>query len=236
MGVGTGFFVNDTTIITNDHVISGGDINRIFVASPKLDAVVPVEVIARTGTARPGSIDFAALRGDFQGDTVSLPVTSAFGRLAHVIAAGYPIILNRANERFQRLVRDNDASSAPLLSTTRGVVTSIQTRTDGVEVIAHDAEISQGNSGGPLVDLCGRVVGVNTFISRDPNTQAVARYSLHANELQAFLTEHGIDAEILEGPCRPQTVVSAAPAAPAPGTLAPQAQGDDAETAPAPPE
>lgn len=33
------------------------------------------------------------------------------------------------------------------------------------QVIQHGADISGGNSGGPLVDLCGSVLGVNTFVS-----------------------------------------------------------------------
>ena len=53
-------------------------------------------------------------------------------------------------------------------------------------IILHSADISAGNSGGPLVDSCGRAVGINTFIAT--NQQATkANYALGASWLAAFL-------------------------------------------------
>ncbi len=38
--------------------------------------------------------------------------------------------------------------------------------------ILHDMSLGHGNSGGPLVDPCGRLAGVNTLIAKsDPNEE-----------------------------------------------------------------
>src|SRR4029077_4044327 len=44
---------------------------------------------------------------------------------------------------------------------TRGIVSAVR-RSSGVVYVQTDAAITPGNSGGPLVDKYGRVVGVNT--------------------------------------------------------------------------
>ena len=41
--------------------------------------------------------------------------------------------------------------------------TATMTSEKNVQVIQHDATIHQGNSGGPLIDAAGRVVGINTY-------------------------------------------------------------------------
>jgi S1-C subfamily serine protease len=72
-------------------------------------------------------------------------------------------------------------------SVSRGMVSFPNRFLDGVEYIQTDLPINVGNSGGPLVDRAGNVVGVVSFILRDsqgisfalPIDRAVARFGEH---------------------------------------------------------
>lgn len=235
VGIGSGFFVAPGLVVTNDHVIADGVGGQLYVTSESLGQVVPVELVARTGASPDSKVDFALLRGDF-GDQPILAISDQLTLLSHVVAAGFPLVVASEDARFRRLLEQNDPTAVPSTSTTRGVVTSIQSQTDGTEVIAHDAEINQGNSGGPLLDLCGRVVGVNTYLLRNAQTGAVARFALHSRELRRFLEANSVAATFTSETCRPvATAPQQAPAVPAAvDTQAPSAPPADPATA-APP-
>jgi S1-C subfamily serine protease len=72
-------------------------------------------------------------------------------------------------------------------SVSRGMVSFPNRFLDGVEYIQTDLPINVGNSGGPLVDRAGKVVGVVSFILRDsqgisfalPIDRAVTRFGEH---------------------------------------------------------
>lgn len=73
-----------------------------------------------------------------------------------------------------------------------------------MDTVLHDAEISQGNSGGPLLDGCGRVLGINTFTSVGDTTTSTAQYeaAISAESIVAYLRRNGIDPELRNWPCR----------------------------------
>jgi serine protease Do len=52
---------------------------------------------------------------------------------------------------------------------TQGIVSSLLHEEEGIRYIQHDAALNPGNSGGPLVDTNGMVIGINTFIIQNGN-------------------------------------------------------------------
>ncbi len=59
------------------------------------------------------------------------------------------------------------SSEGYTLSFSEGVVSSAQREVEGVEYIQHTAPISHGNSGGPLIDEYGYVIGINSASATD---------------------------------------------------------------------
>ena len=90
----------------------------------------------------------------------------------------------------------------------RRVVNGIWGDNSGPEfsIIEHDVNIGHGNSGGPLLNACGHVIGVNTQFQSDvsgPNepVSGVVRRSSHASVLIDVLNRQGIHASITTAPC-----------------------------------
>jgi len=64
-------------------------------------------------------------------------------------------------------------------------------RLSGVEVLLHTAGIARGNSGGPLLDRCGRVIGVNSAITRAEDGDSTFGFAIADTEFASFLREAG---------------------------------------------
>ena len=61
------------------------------------------------------------------------------------------------------MVIQTDTNFFPDLTITRGTISSEQKIKGGFEAFYHTAKIARGNSGGPLTDKCGDVLGINTW-------------------------------------------------------------------------
>ncbi len=201
-GLGTGFFISDRLLVTNRHVVEASD-GRVLVASRALGAARRGTVIRTTEGSQPGTPDFALIRLDEGAAPDRLAVTERIGKLRPIVAAGYPGLITLQDAAFQRLVR-GDATSAPDLNLTQGVVQSLQSSPGGLPVVVHTASILQGNSGGPLVDACGRLVAVNTFGRLDPKQVGRVSFAQASPALLAFMAPAGgglaADARSCEAP------------------------------------
>jgi serine protease Do len=156
---GTGIIIDKNgLIITNRHVVPSGttDVSVTMSDGTKFD---DVSVIGRTNAGDPLDIAFlkindtkgkelkAAAIGDSGSMKVGDPVVAignALGQFQNTVTSG--IISG-----FGRSVQASDATG----SSVENLENLFQT----------DAAINQGNSGGPLVDLEGKVIGINTAVA-----------------------------------------------------------------------
>ncbi len=152
---GSGFFVSDQGyIITNNHVVEGTtDVTIVLSNGSQEKATVvgtdPYNDIAVLKSS--GKVPAVATLGN--SDTLR-PGESA-------IAIGSPL------GDFK-----NTVTVGVISATGRSIDTGQGYQIEGL--IQTDAAINQGNSGGPLVNLAGQVVGINTLIVRNTGSGAVA--------------------------------------------------------------
>ena len=146
-GYGSGFALNaQGHIATNHHVIAGG--GRIEARQGGQAAFADV-----VWSSEPLDLAVLRLHGGGLRDVRPLPLAvSPPAPLLDVIAVGFPDAANAVT-----------AASAP--SYNEGNVGRVVEGTWGLgplRIVQHSADINPGNSGGPLIDACGRVIGVNT--------------------------------------------------------------------------
>ena len=234
---GTGFFIAPDTIVTNRHVIEGADPQKLLVTSKKLGRLTRVSVVAQTPDSEIGNADVAVLHVEGETGVQPLAFSTVAAPLDAVIAAGFPGLLLQSDEAFARL-KDGDASAVPEVILTDGKINAIQSAPGGLKIMPHSAAVSGGNSGGPLVDACGRVLGINTFITANREQVVHANYAQKTEGVLAFLKEKGVAASDVTTACTPGAppAVPAAPAAPAaPATPAAPAPITPATPTPASP-
>lgn len=133
---GTGFFAGQNcNIITNSHVISGA---TTIVLKTSQRRLYLGQVLA-TDTDR----DLAILTTNAP-NCFALQLEDTYAGVGtEVFAVGNPLGLEG--------------------TVTKGIISATRTISSGIKYLQIDASLNPGNSGGPLVNQRGRVLGVNTF-------------------------------------------------------------------------
>jgi serine protease Do len=154
-GVGTGFIVRaDGVVVTNCHVVEGATKITVF-----------------TSSKNPDRYDARVIGGDCEHDLAVLKIdgtnlpTLPFGDSSklvlgeNVVAIGYalaleggPTVTSGIVSALDRTVQVQDPNCDVCRNFTRTYSSVIQT----------DAAINHGNSGGPLLNMRGQVVGINS--------------------------------------------------------------------------
>jgi len=132
--------------------------------------------------------DIAVLKVDVDHSlpTVRLGDSTGLGSGSDVFVVGYPTI------GIESLFTDRNTTLEPSLFS--GVVSARRTLTSGVETIQTDAAINSGNSGGPVYNSDGEVVGVATFGPTDANIEDTG-FALPIETAKEFLDELGVEPE-----------------------------------------
>jgi len=188
LSTGTGFFVTPDMVMTNAHVV-GNAPSRVFVINRKLGKPVQAGVVSTKGGEGTGGADYALLRVSGPQAVHPLVLRDTPRRTEKVNAWGYPYAVSRSDPKYQALMR-GQLDVAPELVFSDGVVSAIMDRTP--PVIVHTAPLSQGNSGGPLTDDHGMVVGINTLISLDDESYRQTSFALPASDFINFLRQNGV--------------------------------------------
>ena len=152
---GSGFFVDERHVVTNRHVIaramSLSDAAELLVIPDGSEAELPVSVVREDER-----LDLAVLLMAGRTSHGALGLAGGTPRqLTRVFALGYP--------RAARSVAVGPVRSTPMPGFLNGEYEARWREHLGtVRLLQHTADLYPGNSGGPLVDVCGRVLGINT--------------------------------------------------------------------------
>jgi hypothetical protein len=154
-GMGTGFFVSKGIIATNYHVVEGAKILVGLGKDSKGEMEeYPLEIIWISNGA-----DLALVKSkDLNGHPISLREQIP-RKGEQVITIGYPYIADASIKPSASALTESTMSQGIV-----GRVVSASWTRDGsvIDIIQHGAAVNSGNSGGPLVDMCGSAIGVNT--------------------------------------------------------------------------
>jgi serine protease Do len=152
---GSGVFISsDGYILTNNHVIEGAQkLQVIFADGSQQDATL-------VGTDQYSDLAVLKISGTIPA-VAKLGNSDALNPGETVIAIGSPL------GDFK-----NTVTVGVVSATGRSIDTGLGYTIDGL--IQTDAAINQGNSGGPLVNLAGEVIAINTLIIRNSGSGTVA--------------------------------------------------------------
>ncbi|MDR2696667.1 MAG: serine protease [Deltaproteobacteria bacterium] len=184
-GMGSGFFIAPDLVFTNAHVAMEPSA-QVFVCNKATGSLLPGRVAAFNAS---GGRDYALIRLDAQPNVRPLALKDQVRRTDRISAWGFPGAVTGGDPKFLALLR-GDSNAAPEVVFTEGSVSVVLERKP--PLIVHSAVISQGNSGGPLVDEHGAVLGINTLIRLDDESYRQSSLALTASDMIAFLKEQGV--------------------------------------------
>ncbi len=175
---GSGFAVSDDGyLVTNNHVVEG--CQKVFVH--RRGRKYETDIVSYDKKN-----DLALIKGNFQPDVV-LPLTSEKPQLAQdIYVSGYPFGLYISSS----------------VKVTKGIISSLTGVGNNLAEMQIDAALQEGNSGGPILDEYGNVVGVavakldmkfalKNFGAIPENTN----FGVKANIVEAMLDANGVNYE-----------------------------------------
>ena len=165
---GSGFFVSKKGhIISNHHVIDGCEATKISFKGKEIEATI---------LAVDRANDLAILRANIAPDHVYPVATEDPELLEDIIIAGYPL--------------GKKVSSA--VKTSKGSVTSLAGFGDNYSEFQTDAALNQGNSGGPIINQKGNIVGVAVANFGRKSGVESFNFGIKSSTLRTFASANGL--------------------------------------------
>lgn len=150
-------------VITNNHVVGTAPTEKVYITLSDGRILRPVQIVADPES------DVSLLRVEAEDlPTAELGDSDRVRRGQWVLAFGSPFGLNQT------------VTHGIISATERGQI-SLGATIRIKEFLQTDAAINPGSSGGPLVDLEGRVVGINTAIASQNGSNSGVAFSIPAN-------------------------------------------------------
>ena len=165
---GTGFFVSRTGhIISNHHVIEGCDTTKLTFKGKEV--VADVLAVDKMN-------DLAILKANLIPNQVYSVATEDAALLEDIIIAGYPL--------------GKKVSAA--IKTSKGSITALAGYGDNYSEFQTDAALNQGNSGGPIMNQKGNVVGVAVANYGKKAGVESFNFGIKSSTLKTFASANGL--------------------------------------------
>ncbi|MGB5466159.1 MAG: trypsin-like peptidase domain-containing protein [Sedimenticolaceae bacterium] len=181
--MGTGFFIDESTLVTNQHIIEGA-------RSIKVEGVRSKEKFAMRLASKP-SIRFDLATLEFTNEADRERFQRINGPIGPLEWAGW----DEARPGGQIAVLGFGNSEK--LVATQGIISSwearhdlYQRRLDHVTLIRTDAAVNPGNSGGPAISPEGRVIGISARYGAGENIGLLIPFST-ARQVVSAMMEQG---------------------------------------------
>ena len=166
---GTGFFVSKTGhIISNHHVVEGCNIVKLSFKGKNLEATI---------LAVDKKNDLAILKTDLTPAKYYPVATEDATLLEDIIIAGYPL--------------GKKVSAA--IKTSKGSVTALAGYGDNYSEFQTDAALNQGNSGGPIMNQKGNVIGVAVANYGKKSGVESFNFGIKSSTLKTFASANGLN-------------------------------------------
>lgn len=167
-------------IVTNNHVVSGSDALEVILSD---GTKVTAKLVGTDSTS-----DLAVLSIDASKVTIvaSFGDSSSIAAGQTVLAIGSPLGSQYATSVTQGIISAT-SRTVDVTDETTGQTTGQAT------VIQTDAAINSGNSGGPLINLSGQVIGINSMkLSGTSNSEATIEgmgFAIPSNEVVSIINQ-----------------------------------------------
>lgn len=177
---GTGFVIGDGLIMTNAHVVRDQAPIRIFIRNEYLPVTEAKIVAAQYDPNGAGYYDVALLRFTPPSGMrlPALPFSTRVSPFESVFAFGYP-----------GPMRASSLGQVPMVVTGGKINEIIKANP---YLLMHTALCKSGNSGGPLINTRGEVVGMQTWSTDPDGVEGVLSFAIGSEGLAAFVQQAGL--------------------------------------------